>query len=119
MGRRKLLKDRTTISFALERSDYAILKEIVTKRGGSLSSLIRVLIKNYIKENMPESSTSKLHGSDYPDDHTRPDRVEVKFMRDYEGFTAGSVVFLPASEAEDLISKGICVRLTVAGWERR
>ena len=111
MGRRKLLKDRITISFALERSDYAVLKEMAAKRGGSLSSLIRVLIKNYIKENMPGSSASKLHGSDHPDDRSPPDRVEVRFLQDYEGFTAGSTAFLLVSEAEDLISKGICKRM--------
>jgi hypothetical protein len=111
MGRRKLLKDRITISFALERSDYTILKEMATKRRESLSFLIRVLIKNYIKNNMSESSTSGLQRSDHPDDRSPPDRVEVRFLQDYEGFTAGSMVFLPVSEAEDLISKGICERM--------
>jgi hypothetical protein len=44
-------------------------------------------------------------------DRTPPDRVEVVFMRGYEGFTAGSTAFLPVSEAEDLISKEICARM--------
>ena len=47
-GRKRILKDATTLSVTLEASDYKAVERLAEKRGVSFASVVREAVKTYM-----------------------------------------------------------------------